>query len=311
MTRLGLLIFCMRWIGLPIMALTKTPEKAERDFERASRLMFRRPPGTKCTTSQVSLDAPARQIPMARITAGPTDDTGAILFLHGGGYIAGSAFAHRGMLARLSRCAQAPVYAPDYRLAQVAPFPAAFEDALGAWDFLIREHNLSPDQIVLGGDSAGGGLALALMAHLLNNNQRPAGLIGFSSWSDLTLSGPSLKSNEKTDAILIAGRMPELCDIVLNGADPADPRISPLFATWTNPPPVYLQASETEILLDDTRRMADTLRAAGGEARVDLWPDAPHVWQIFDGWIPEARDALEKAGAFAKAQLNRSSQDEN
>lgn len=311
MTRLGLLNFGMRRIGRPFMSFTKTPEQAERDFERVSRLMFRRPPGTKFTTSQVILDAPTRQMPMARITAGPVDDAGAILFLHGGGYIAGSAFAHRGMLARLSRIAKAPVFAPNYRLAQYAPFPAAFDDALAAWTHLRRDQNLRPEQIVLAGDSAGGGLALALMAHLLNDGQRPAGLIGLSSWTDLTLTGPSLKTNEKSDAILIAARMPELCDIVLAGADPADPRISPLFATWTNPPPVYLQASKTEILLDDTVRMADALKAAGAEVTVDLWPDAPHVWQIFDGWLPEARDALQKAGAFAKVQLSRLSQGES
>ena len=311
MTRLGLLNFGLRRIARPFMARTKTPEAAEHDFNRAARFVFRRPKALEISTNHVLLSEPKRELAISRIASGPVDDTAAILFMHGGGYIAGSAWTHRGMLGRLSEKAGVPVFAPDYRLAQYAPFPAAFDDAVVAWHALRAGHKLPAERIILAGDSAGGGLALALMAHLLGEGETPAGLIGMSPWTDLTLTGESLKTNEDSDAILIAARMPELCDIILAGADPADPRISPLHANWTNPPPVYIQASETEILLDDARRMADTLRAAGGKVTLDLWPDAPHVWQIFDGWIPQARDALNRAGAFAKGCLTRQSQDES
>lgn len=311
MTRLGLLNFGLRRIARPFLARTKTPELAERDFVRAARFVFRKPRGMTFETSHVSLQNPMRDLAISRISVGAVDDTAAILYMHGGGYVAGSGWTHRGMLGQLSRLAQAPVFAPDYRLAQKAPFPAAFDDAVEAWRVLRTVHELPAERIVLAGDSAGGGLALALLAHVLGTGERPAGLIGFSPWTDLTLGGESLQTNEATDAILPRARMSELCEIVLAGADPADPRVSPLYAIWRAPPPVYIQASETEILLDDARRMAETLRQAGADVTLDLWPDAPHVWQIFDGWVPEARDALEKASAFAKACLNRRSQDEN
>ena len=308
MSRLQLLNFGLRRIARPFLARTKTPERAERDFRRASRFVFRVPKGLTFTTNHVLLSEPRRELPISRIALGAVDDTSAILYLHGGGYIAGSAWTHRGMLATLSRVAGVPVFAPDYRLAQIAPFPAAFDDALEAWNILTQVQKMPADRIVLAGDSAGGGLALALLAHLLAEGERPAGLIGFSPWTDLTLTGESLETNEATDAILVRARMPELCEIVLAGADPEDPRVSPLWATWRDPPPVYLQASKTEILYDDARRMIDVLQRVGGEATLDAWPDAPHVWQIFDGWIPEARDALTKAAAFAKKRLTPPSQ---
>ncbi|NNE88756.1 MAG: alpha/beta hydrolase fold domain-containing protein [Silicimonas sp.] len=308
MTRLGLLNFGLRHIARPFLARTKSPERAERDFIRAARFVFRVPKGLKFSTDYLALSEPKRELPISRITMGDADDTAAILYMHGGGYVAGSAWTHRGMLATFSRLSGTPVYAPDYRLAHHTPFPAAFDDAVSAWHVLRTVHKLPAERILLAGDSAGGGLALALLAHVLNEGETPAGLIGFSPWTDLTLASPSIETNEATDAILVAARMPELCDIVLAGADPADPRVSPLHAQWTMPPPVYLQASATEILCDDTRRMADVLRAAGGEASVDIWPDAPHVWQIFDGWVPEALEALKKAAEFARARLTPPSQ---
>ena len=309
MSRLGLLNFGLRRIARPFMSRTKTPERAEKDFVTAARFVFRTPRGMSFDAEQHLLSNPKRALSMSRISLGDVDDSAAILFMHGGGYVAGSAWTHRGMLAQLSRCAGVPVFAPDYRLAHHAPFPAAFEDAVSAWYILCHVQKIPANRIVLGGDSAGGGLALALLAHLLASGETPAGLVGFSPWTDLTLTSPSLEANEATDAILPRARMPDLCDIILQGADPADPRISPLHADWKTPPPVYLQASETEILRDDARRMAEKLRAVGGDVTLDLWKDAPHVWQIFDGWLPEARDALEKAGAFAKAQFSLAAQD--
>lgn len=303
MTRLSVLNFVLRYVARPFMARTKSPELAERDFLRAARFLFRVPRGTSFKTDYLLHEN--REVPISRITCGPVDDSAAILYFHGGGYVAGSAWTHRGMLARLSRLSGLPVISVDYRLAQYAPFPAAFEDAQIAWQIVSKiTPKLAPERIVLGGDSAGGGLALALMASLLNQGLRPAGLFAFSPWTDLTLSGASLETNERTDAILPRARMGELCDTILQGADPADPRISPLMAEFPNPPPVLLQASETEILLDDTRRMADLLRTAGGEVTLDLWPDCPHVWQIFDGWLPEAREALETAAEFTEHVLD-------
>ena len=206
------------------------------------------------------------------------------------------------MLARLTQAAGVAVEAPDYRLAQEAPLPAAFEDACAAWEAVIAG-GLAPDRIVLGGDSAGGGLALALAAELCARQARPAGVFAFSPWTDLTLSGASHIRNAEADPLLPAARVPELVVEILGGTDPADPRVSPLFARFDSPPPVLIQASRTEILLDDALRMAERLREAGGDVELDLWPDPPHAWQIGADLLPEAREALDRAAAFARRCL--------
>lgn len=309
MTRLGLLNMGLRHIARPFLRATKTPARARRDFALAARLIFRRPRGMVYET--LSIDGPGGPMTQARITAGPVRGDAAILYFHGGGYVAGSPFTHRGMLARLSQLAGVPVVAPDYRLAPADAAPAQFEDACAAWRAL-RESGLAADGIVLAGDSAGGGLALALLAWLGQGGERPAGLVALSPWCDLTLTGQSLATNAGRDVLLPRERMEELVAEVVQGGDPADPRVSPLFADWNAPPPVYFQVSETEILLDDTRRMAERLHAAGGEVTVDTWPDAPHVWHLFDGWIPEARDALARCAEFARGRLTAARpQDEN
>ena len=151
-------------------------------------------------------------------------------------------------------------------------------------------------------------MALALLVELLARGVRPAGLLAFSPWTDLTLSGPSLDENASRDAILPVERVKELGDLVAPGGNLADPRLSPLFGSYDGAPPIYLQASESEILRDDTLRLAERLSAAGVDIRADLWPDTPHVWQIFLGWISEAAEALDRAVAFADEGLRASHQ---
>lgn len=292
--RLVLLNAILRASAKPLLRRARTPEQAERDFSLAAQLFVRKS-GTTAVTGQVP--GPSRPIEVARFAWSEPRADGIVLHLHGGGYLVGSAKAYEGMLGRLSELAGLPVVAPDYRLAGEAPFPAAFEDALAVWDALVSE-GCPPGRIVLGGDSAGGGLALALLAALCRRGTPPAGLYAYSPWTDLTGSGPSIEANAARDAVLPASRLGDLVAMVLDGADPADPRASPLFADFSGAPPVYFQASRCEILLDDTLRMAERLRSAGGRVEVDLWPDAPHVWQLFDGWIPEAREALTRTAAF-------------
>lgn len=300
--RLALLNAGLKTVGLPLLRRTKSPEQAAREFAIAARILFRKPAGLRIDRGEVP--GPGRPLSMATISCGAVRPRGTVLYLHGGGYVSGSAATHRGMIGRLSALAGVSVTAPDYRLAQEAPFPAAFEDAVASWEAMLAAGHLA-SEIVLGGDSAGGGLALALLSELCRRGTPPAGLFAFSPWTDLTLAGDSLKANAGSDVILPATRVAELAVIVLGGTDPADPRISPLYAEYPGAPPVYLQASRTEILLDDTRRMAGRLRRKGVAATVDLWADAPHVWQIFDGWIPEARAALERAAAFVSRCLKQ------
>jgi acetyl esterase/lipase len=299
--RLRVLNGVLRRVVKPRLAATETPAQAEREFDRGARAVFRVQRGIRVAVRKVP--GPTRPLRVSRIAGRGVAGDGLILHFHGGGYIAGSARTHRGMLARLSAAAGVPVDAPDYRLAAEAPAPAAFEDACAVWEALLRE-GWEPARIVLGGDSAGGGVALALLAWLCARGTTPAGLYAFSPWVDLTLSGGSLGENAAADPLLPGARIAELVETICGGLPAADPRISPLFAAFRGAPPVLLQAGRTEILRDDTLRMAARLRSEGAEVRLRLWPDTPHVVQIFGDWLPEAREGRAEAAAFVRERLH-------
>lgn len=226
-----------------------------------------------------------------------------ILYFHGGGYVMGNPRTHAALGLYLTRKTGLPVCLPDYRLAPEHPFPAAFDDALVVWDAL-EARGIAADQIALGGDSAGGGLALALLGHLCAAGRDvPACVFAFSPFTDLTLSGASIRENAAREILLPIERLETLRTRVLQGADPADPRISPLFAEFLNAPPVLLQVARTEILRDDSRRMAERLRAQGVSVTLQEGGNLPHVWQYFHGWLPEARRSLAQTAGFIRSQL--------
>ena len=179
-----------------------------------------------------------------------------IVYFHGGGYFMGSPLTHRAMLARISHLTGMRACLPNYRKAQEHVFPAALEDAKTAWNTLISR-GYPADKIILGGDSAGGGLMLALLGKLLSNGEKPAAAFAFSPWTDLTLSGKSITQNAKSERILPADRMQETCDGYAGATALDDPGISPLFADFTGAPPIFLQCASTEILRDDTLRLAE------------------------------------------------------
>ena len=248
----------------------------------------------------MDLEAGGRSIP-ALATQPLQPGAPLILYFHGGGYVMGNSRTHAALGGYLARKAGMSCLLPDYRLAPEHPFPAAFDDAVAVWQALMAQGH-GPDQIALGGDSAGGGLALALLGHLCATGApRPACVFAFSPFADLTLSGKSIRDNAGSELLLPFDRIDDLRRRVLAGADPADPRISPLFARFTGAPPVLIQMARTEILRDDSRRMADHLRAHGAQVTVQEWGNLPHVWQFFHGWLPEGRKALSDAGAFIRA----------
>ena len=288
--RLAVLNRVLRRVVRPLLDRTRTPEAARRDLELACRIFLH---GPRHNERKIVLGGvPTLEILPRRVTG-----EGVILFLHGGGYVAGSPRTHRAMMARLADLSGRRVLMPDYRLAPEHPFPAAFDDALRA------ARALSGTPWVIGGDSAGGGLALAVRA-ALDPDDAPRGAFAFSPWTDLTLTGQSLDANAERDWLLPADRAGELVNLVMAEADPSDPRVSPLFAQVGAGAPVLLQVSETEILRDDTMRLADRLREAGTDVTVETWPDAPHVWQMLDGWVPEAREALRHVAAFVETRLS-------
>ncbi len=226
---------------------------------------------------------------------------GVMLYLHGGGYFACSPKTHRPITGGFA-LHDLTVFAPDYRLAPENPYPAAIEDALAAYRALLAAHG--PGRLVVAGDSAGGGLALAtVLAAREAGLALPAGLVLFSPWTDLAGTGPSIQANAARESMLVGPRIQEVAALYLDGAHPETPLASPLYGDLGGLPPVLVQASDREILLDDSTRLAEKIRAAGGRAELTIWPNLPHVWQISQSFLPEARQALGQAAHFAKSAL--------
>jgi acetyl esterase/lipase len=226
-----------------------------------------------------------------------------MLYLHGGGYFACSPKTHRPITGAYARRGFR-VFAADYRLAPEHPFPAALDDALAAYRGML-DLGVPPKRLVIGGDSAGGGLALGmLLAAKAADLPMPACALLFSPWTDLAGTGASLATNRDRDPMLVSERLREGGDIYLNGTDPENPLASPLYGDLAGLPPLLIQVGDGEILRDDSTRLADRARAADVKVDLKIWPGMPHVWQISQGFMPEARDALNEAADFAKLQLH-------
>lgn len=289
--RLRLMVLLSRLILRPRLARMRLPDEPQAALERWAR------PGLSVPPRLLRLERRRGAVCWHWISAGPVAPGRVLLWLHGGAFVAGSPAIYQGMLGRLSRLSGVEICAPVYPLAQDAAFPAAPDAALAAWDGLLAL-GYRPDDIAIGGDSAGGGLAAGLLARLLERGQRPASLLLFSPWADLTLSGESLQDNARRDPFLPVERAPEIVALYLAGAGPEDPLASPIFAAFPDPPPALIQAGAEEALVSDARRLAAALQAGGGRVRLDLWPLCPHDWQLFDGWLPESRRALRQAARF-------------
>jgi monoterpene epsilon-lactone hydrolase len=227
---------------------------------------------------------------------------GTLLYLHGGGYFACSPTTHRAITGALANRGFR-VFAADYRLAPEHPFPAAVDDALSVYKALLAE-GVSPMTLVIAGDSAGGGLVLAtLLAAKAAGLPMPSSALLFSPWTDLAATGESLKSNLRRDPMLRGERVFEATGFYVNGADPKNPLISPLYGDLSGLPPLCIQVGDGEVLRDDSVRLADRAKAAGVKVYFKIWKNVPHVWQLFQFFLPEARAAVAEASAFAKANF--------
>lgn len=228
----------------------------------------------------------------------------AILYCHGGGYFWGNLSAPRNMLARLSSLTGARVFSLDYRLAPEAPFPAALDDAVAAYTWLIEDQGIDPGQLVVGGESAGGGLALSLLSALKENGQpAPGAAFLFSPWTDLTVSGASIETNAKNDAVVTGADLRWAAGLFLNGKDTQTALASPLFSDLSGLPPVLAQVGSTETLLDDSSRLADAVRRLDGRCTLEIWPHMHHVWQLHSFFLPEGRSALANVAHFIDEAL--------
>ncbi|MCS7081257.1 MAG: alpha/beta hydrolase [Chloracidobacterium sp.] len=229
-----------------------------------------------------------------------------VLYLHGGGYIACSPLTHRPITVTLATLLRGRVFALDYRLAPEHRFPAALDDAVAAYRWLLETQGVSPQRLLIAGDSAGGGLALSTLVRLRELGiPLPAGATLYSPWTDLAGTGETLETNTERD-VMFHGAGIRMAGRIYAGDTPPDhPLVSPLYADLTGLPPLQVFASSSEVLLDDARRLAERAQAAGVPVELHIEADLPHVWPIFCRLIPEGRRTLAQTAAFARRVVNR------
>ncbi|MDW4499009.1 alpha/beta hydrolase fold domain-containing protein [Sulfitobacter sp. D35] len=275
--------------------LNASPEKLRASFEFKARWLFPVPRGTRRTRIDLAgIDA-------LRIEGPWVDDSDSVLlYFHGGGYVFGSPNTHAALVARLARAAGVAAVLPWYRLAPEHPFPAACDDVMLAWHGLVSS-GVPAERIVLGGDSAGGGLALSLLGTLIARGEpRPRGLFAFSPLTDMGFTGGSIIENADRDPVMPADRIGELQIFYLSGQDPQDPRASPLHASFEGASPVWLCVGDTEILRDDTLRIAERMRVQGVDVTLETGRDLPHVWPLFGPLLPEANATIRRLAEWIR-----------
>lgn len=224
-----------------------------------------------------------------------------VLYFHGGGYFSCGLDTHRPVVAAISRRAQARVLSVDYRLAPEHPCPAAVEDALAWYRDVLSDTPAA--QIVLAGDSAGGGLVVAcLQAALQQGLPMPAGAVLFSPWVDLASTGESVQAQARTDVMFNPENLVDAAQLYLAGRSATDPVASPLYGDMVGLPPLLIFASQSEILLSDSTRLHDKARAAGVTSQLVLQPNMPHVWPIMV-MLPEAKASLRQVAAFMRERV--------
>lgn len=230
-----------------------------------------------------------------------------LYYLHGGGYVACSPETHRPLTASLTRTAAGlKTFALDYRLAPENRFPAAIEDAVAGYRWLLGQ-GMDPKRIVISGDSAGGGLTLATLLSLRDAGEPlPAAAVCLSPWTDLAGTGRSLETNAKSE-VMIQGKYIKGAGKLYLGDAPADnPLASPLYADLKGLPPLLIYVSDSEVLLDDSVRLAERAKQAGVEVDLRIWSGLPHVWPIFVKFLPEARASVREMASYINQKVGGS-----
>jgi epsilon-lactone hydrolase len=295
--RAELIRFCLPWFMRPRRSSDIQLEDARRSIARFARLVPPPPRGTELTVVD------AGGVKAERVATPGSRPGRYVLHLHGGAYLLGFPALFRDFTWRIADAAGARVLCLDYRLAPEHPFPAALEDVIAAYRWLISE-GADPHQVALIGDSSGGGLALASMMRLRDEGlPLPAAAAVLSPWTDLALTGQSLTAYGLSDPMVPVELMPKAVDLYLAGADPRSPYASPLYGDAAGLPPTLILVGSDEALCDDAVRMAERLRAAGGDVELEVWPRMFHVWPMFARILPEARAAIARIGAFLQGRL--------
>ena len=279
------------------------PEPQINQLRRRMEAMLWVTPRPPRGTRAVKLDA--NGVKTVRVATPRSRDERCIFYLHGGGYVMGSPLQYRDFIWRIARATSAYVVCPYYRLAPEHPFPAAVDDAITAYSWLLAQ-GAHPHRLVVMGDSAGGGLALATLLRLRDEGvPLPAAAIALSPWTDLALTGESMRTNSAADLTLRMERAASFARHYLGGVDPRHPYASPLYGDAAGLPPILMQVGSDELLRDDAVRMAERLRAAGSAVDLEIWPRMLHVFQLYARVLPEGRRAIERIGAFVERELSR------
>lgn len=262
--------------------------------EQMERLALRAAPDLKLETRAVN------GVEAELITPPGADPKRMILYLHGGGYVMGSPNTHRCMVGELARASASLALLLDYRLAPEHPYPAAVEDSVAAYRWLLS-HGYEPGYIVIAGDSAGGGLTAATLLALKEQKlPMPAAGVCISPLGDMTASGESIKSRAELEPMTSEKLVRQMADLYLNGADPKTPGASPIFGDLSGLPPLLIHVGEREILFSDAERLRDRAEEAGVNVTFEEWPDMIHVWHAFHPFLAEGREGIKKVGAFVK-----------
>ncbi len=231
------------------------------------------------------------------------DSDRVILYLHGGGYVIGSLQSHRKLVGRIATAAGCRALMVEYRLAPENRFPAAVDDAVSAYRWLLGQ-GYAPGRIVIAGDSAGGGLTAATLVALRDaGDPMPAAAAMLSPWADLEVTGESAKAMARKDPLVTVEGLKGWAGLYLGDTDCRGPLASPIYADLTGLPPMLIQVGTSEILLDDSRRLADRARRDGVTVELDVWDDMYHVWHFFCPLVPESRDAVRKLGRYCSDMM--------
>ena len=272
-----------------------TVQDSRERFEKLARAV-----GGDTAASVLQVDADG--VPAELVSSGAASSGRAILYLHGGGYVIGSTVTHRELARRLCIAADADVLVIDYRLAPENPFPAAVEDAVSAYSWLIGQ-GCEPADIAVAGDSAGGGLTVATLVSLRDHGiPLPACGVCISPWVDMEGLGESMTSRAALDPMVQREGLVGMADTYLNGADPRTPLAAPMYADLHGLPPLLIQVGTSETLYDDSTRLAERAEAAGVETNFESWDEMIHVWHLFAPMLDEGQRAIERIGEFVRAK---------
>jgi len=229
-----------------------------------------------------------------------------VLYFHGGGYVFGSINTHKEFMSRISRVSNSRVLLIDYRRAPENPFPAALEDAITAYKWLIDSEGIKPENLIIGGESAGGGLTLATLLKLRDTGiPLPAAALVLSPWADLDMTGETIRTKARVDPLANPSDLFFLASLYVGEDDPKNPYISPLYGDLKGLSPMIIQVGSAEILLSDAERIAERAKAADVDVILDIWEDMIHMFQMFALWSPEGQKATEKLGKFIQKHLRK------